>query len=795
MRDYCFTHSEEWAAVQRGGGTIVEFLEGAEPLQTRGWRNPEPCLICPRAPAFGRDGLCFLHTRNFKSWQGFQRKKGLSADLELWLPDRVPYPDFGKCRVPACSCPGVHWIGLCFSHLGRYTADGRPGGAERVQNWGRRRREGHPPVEITYTDEAAFKRWCAQNDPISRMDGTLSLLSLRPLLRAEIKWCLFHHAQGPVEGARWTLPFVQHLVDECRRKGAGSLAELDLEACTQHIRKVAKAMLHHLRVVYFSKQDTKDAGYIETDHYGVRFTNYGSFIDLSGVTQRWLRDLLWDWMDLRLTTDPPRSVTPFGTSKRGCVELSAYLEAQAPAGGHDARLLTREHMVSFIADQRHRAEHGLKSLGVHTPHSRGKKPSKVTKGTVTRVFDGARIVLRAAMDAGQAQLIGLDHAFIVALPYGGGSRGGRRKPFPDDVARALAHEANLKHLETMDVEDRGLRDIWEALIVTGRRCSEVIKLRLECVGRYGGLPMLWHDQTKVGNLDEGIRISERLYQRIVARQAKTVARFAVIHGRPPTATERLELALFPRRSTNRAGLKSVSYGWFSTLFGTWVKGLDLGKAVAHQARHTLATNLLKNGANLTHVKRYLGQVSDAMAEHYVHLANTDPKLEQALQAIWVAGPGAAEPGLVLSSGKPMSRAEAEALAIDLSRRSTPADGGFCTFQIVVDGGACPFNLNCHSCDKFVMSGADLVYWHRKREQWRTVAEGAPDSKTADYLHDLFEPTARAIDGLERALEAVGLLDEALALDLRRPQDYFGRVWSTAFRAQELARHQEGGEAA
>ncbi|MEU7563984.1 hypothetical protein [Streptomyces eurythermus] len=40
-----------------------------------------------------------------------------------------------------------------------------------------------------------------------------------------------------------------------------------------------------------------------------------------------------------------------------------------------------------------------------------------------------------------------------------------------------------------------------------------------------------------------------------------------------------------------------------------------------------------------------------------------------------------------------------------------------------------------------------------------LAERAPDSATADYLHEAFEPTARAIAGLERALEAVGLLDE------------------------------------
>ena len=55
-----------------------------------------------------------------------------------------------------------------------------------------------------------------------------------------------------------------------------------------------------------------------------------------------------------------------------------------------------------------------------------------------------------------------------------------------------------------------MRDIWETLVSTGRRVNEVLKLRLECVGRYSGLPLLWHDQTKVGNLDVAIRIPERL---------------------------------------------------------------------------------------------------------------------------------------------------------------------------------------------------------------------------------------------------------------------------------------------
>jgi hypothetical protein len=180
-----------------------------------------------------------------------------------------------------------------------------------------------------------------------------------------------------------------------------------------------------------------------------------------------------------------------------------------------------------------------------------------------------------------------------------------------------------------------------------------------------------------------------------------------------------------------------------------------------------------------------------MAEHYVHLSSSD--LENVLQHVWVAGPGAASPGELLAghAAAPLTREQAQAIAVDLARRSTPAEGGFCTFQPVVDGGACPWNMDCHNCDKFVLSGADLLYWQRKREQWRLLAEGAPDDATATYLHDYFEPTARAIDGLEKALAGLGLLDDALALDLRKPQDYFHRVWSTAFRAADLA--DAGGE--
>ncbi|MBP2400754.1 hypothetical protein [Streptomyces syringium] len=172
-------------------------------------------------------------------------------------------------------------------------------------------------------------------------------------------------------------------------------------------------------------------------------------IDLSDVSQRWLRDLLWDCMDTRLTNDPPRTKSPFHAARRGCIELSAYLEAHAPAGGHDPTLLTKEHAVDFVADLRHRAQHGLPSLGLFAQGSHRTRPASVTQRMAGQNFNGVRQVLRTAMDAGETERIGLGRPFVVAVPTGE-QKPGRRRPFPDDVARALASDRNLAILDSLD---------------------------------------------------------------------------------------------------------------------------------------------------------------------------------------------------------------------------------------------------------------------------------------------------------------------------------------------------------
>ncbi|WP_236669846.1 tyrosine-type recombinase/integrase [Streptomyces antimycoticus] len=709
--DLCSAHFQEWGAVRESGTTRAQFLTAAEPLPRAEYDREGSCLICPGRPTSPRTDLR-LCRRHYGSWKYSVSLREASVDFDRWVADQEPCEGYGDCRVVVCPGLAESPLGLCRWHRHRYKRDGRPGGAALPPSWWHRYESRGLPVDVSCADQNAFRSWCARVDPAPR-PGQVNLRGLRPLLRAEIQWTLFAHTQQE-RHSRWNLDWIQKLVNLARERDAGSLTDLDLDAFPRFHSAIVKKMLHYLRLVYFTPQQAREAGFIETDHFGIRFPNRASHIDLTCISQRWLRDLLWDYATgLIRSPRRPRTAAPIDGIRRACTGLSAFLEVDAVGGGHDPAALRVEHMHRFIADQRHREQNNLPSLVMKGLEG---KPSTVTQVTRTDVFNGVRKLLRDALENGTAEQLMLDREFIVAMPYAGNETLRARRPFPDDVARALADDANLTRLaQVHDPDDLGIREVWETIVLTGRRVNEVLKVRWDCIGRYGGLAMFWHDQSKVGNYDVAIRIPDRLYDLLAERQRKTLDRFVARHGRPPTSGQRAKLALFPSTMRNPEGATALSYTWFNRTFRGWVDELDLGQLVPHQARHTLATNLLRAGATLTHIRRYLGQVSDRMAEHYVHLTSSD--LENVLQHVWVAGPGTAQPGeLLAGENTPLTRQQAQALAIDLSRRSTPAEGGFCTFQPVVDGGACPWNLDCHNCDKFVLSGADLLYWRRKREQ-------------------------------------------------------------------------------
>ncbi len=792
-QDLCVIHAAGWRTSRAVGMSKSRFVHTAAPLELGQTLEAVRCRVCPGRPAFNRElGLCHRHRNR---WRAHLRKHaegrnggGFDRDVELtqWLAAERPYPGYGQCRTRVCDELAESPLGLCTLHLDHYRVAGRPGGASLPGKWFNSYEGQGRPTPVTIDDKGAFAAWCGHAPPVMRI-GQIDLRGLRPLLRAEIRWGLHAHGQGE-QRHPWELPWIQGLVGVGHRQALNSLLEIDLAGLgNRYHRMIATEMVAELRLIYLTPADTREAGFIQTQHCGVLFAGRSGHYPLTEVPQQWLRDLLWGHLTGVLGSPRcPRTATFMDIARKACVELGAFLQADAPAGGHDPAVLTAEHAERFVADIRRRERLGLPAL---TLRSRGPDTKAViTQGMRQTLFNGVRRVLREALESGEREHLGLDRGFITAMPPGGRAVTRSRSPFSDEVARALADETNLARLAAVhDPADRGLRDMWEAIVCTGRRASEVITLRLECLGRYDGLPMLWHDQTKVGKYDQAIRIPEPLHTRLAQRQHATLALFADRHGgRHATAAERAAMALFPSSQRNRNGQRPMSYSWFQARFSAWVTELDLGPVVAHQARHTLATQLLRHGATLSHIRRYLGHVSDRMAEHYAKVAVCE--IEDILAHVWVSCPGAAAPGqLIAGSAAPMSRPQAQALAVDLARASTPAQGGFCTFQPVVDGGACPWKLDCENCDKFVLSGADLLYWRRKREQWRSIAERAPDDATADYLHQVFEPTARAITGLENALAGLGLLDDALALDLRRPQDYFHRLWSTGFPAADLAK--------
>lgn len=127
---------------------------------------------------------------------------------------------------------------------------------------------------------------------------------------------------------------------------------------------------------------------------------------------------------------------------------------------------------------------------------------------------------------------------------------------------------------------------------------------------------------------------------------------------------------------------------------------------------------------------------------------------------------------------------AHQLLVDLA--AVPTEHGLCTFKPVVGGFDCSFGRNCHSCEHFVLTGADYGYWKRQEQRWSAMAEGAPDDTTRDYIYASYAKSSQALAGLEKPLHALGLFDRAKDIDLRSPQqDFFDPLWRQGWRTGDL----------
>jgi hypothetical protein len=353
----CAGHEAQCCQACLAGADRAAWMRDAAPLAWTYARVPDPCRICVHRPAVrGVTRLCARHQHRWKDARG----KAGGPGFENWLAAQVAFDSYGGCRVAVCPELAYSPLGLCHGHESAYRFQGRPGGAGLPEAWFGRFEQASRPVPVSYDDQTAFGRWCQTALPLPR-PGTVNLRGLAPLAKAEIQWGLHAHAQA-AEHAEWSLSWVQAIANACR--GLDCLADLDTSPFDHTVRNAHSEMLAALQLVYLTPAETRDVGYLEFGHFRAGFTSRRGRFDLTAVSQRWLRDLLWDYTAAQLRSpQAPRSRGAYHNARQACLALSGFLEARAPGGGHQPDLLSEEHAHAFAADLRHRAGNGLPGPG------------------------------------------------------------------------------------------------------------------------------------------------------------------------------------------------------------------------------------------------------------------------------------------------------------------------------------------------------------------------------------------------------------------------------------------------
>jgi hypothetical protein len=397
--DLCGAHEMLWRKHRDEGGTRADFLQPARPVGPGEGVEEQPCRICPDRPACQLT-LRLCHYHQFR-WYHYRDRHHDCADFGRWLAAQEPAAGYGRCHVRVCPELAFSPLGLCSRHVARYRAQGSPGGAALPGQWGNRYEGTGRAVSVEYADEPTFRRWCATAAAVMR-PAQVNLRGLPPLLRAEIQWGMCWNTRR--QYGRWELAPLQRLGDYGRAHGLRSLTDLGQDDAG--LRKaggegvlIAQAIAGCLQPLYVTPEEAREAGYILTEHFGRKLTNRAGSIGLAGVSQRWLRDLVWDHLaDVLRSPGCPRSGRTFDDMRRAGLELSAFLELCAPGGGHDPRALVAVHRHKFVANQRQRERDGLASLAAR---GHAGKPSIVTANTRQAVLHRTRRLLRGRWSPGK----------------------------------------------------------------------------------------------------------------------------------------------------------------------------------------------------------------------------------------------------------------------------------------------------------------------------------------------------------------------------------------------------------
>jgi integrase len=792
----CAVHDTKFRA-EPSQLSIDEFAEQAKPCRGRGadWTSvrSDGCRVCgPQREAASR-GLCMAHATRL----AHAEKRGQSE--ATWLSTQVPLAAFPPCAVPRCVHDGSLYISrgrgrvkTCRSHRAnwlRYLKDtGRSADGSSWNEWLKLEAES-----------------IGRHSPDDRGLVTVDHLPLR--LQREVRYAIHRHT-NTARRTQWRPRHLQTVLDILGGVGVDTLndpavAEQAQLCRSAEIKRIWVNLPIAARSLAITKQDAKDAGWFDPVIVGgapfsstMGGENRRKVWDLTVVSQRWLRDLLWDHIEyLALETIGNRPSD--GTVSQRILSarlLSKALRQLREDQGADPELLSSSDARAFkeLWDLWHREKVLVVEKGNTTPPTL----SPLTGVLRSALTNGMRHVLEFGR---QRSILGpAFDSFLVSFPhYPRPKSNPNPRPMSDDEFQLLVSEESLELLDAADTNNIGMTDIWLTHAYHGGRISETLQLSLGCIGMIGDTqPYLWRDITKVNVIDYGMPCHFPVYQRLLQRQEITRAKLreryakdlANLNKRQRAAMEARwdrTMPLFPSPITNPDLQIPVSQSRFRDLFTEWIEKLGLTGITSHRTRATLATSLLNNGAPAALVRQMLGHLSEAALAHYARYS--DDNVVRHLHQVWAAGPGMNQPGTVLmtpAAAGGLGSQSAVANRIDLT--VIPVEHGLCRYGPVVGGSTCPAAKNCSSgpngpCPHFVLTGADLAYWERKRDAAYHFAEGAPSEEARDYILGEWKPWERVLAGLRDALADLGLLEAAERLDLRSPsQDFFHPLFSAGW---------------
>ncbi|MBN2446426.1 MAG: tyrosine-type recombinase/integrase, partial [Phycisphaerae bacterium] len=653
----CIAHAREYCLLH-GAMTLAEFATTAAPIRSKSWawaleRRPG-CSICGDNREATGNGLCSQHDKRLR------RARQQGVDETVWRATQEPLRPFDvECAVRLCvrdaECgqfSGAEARSVCRTHL------------QGWHLWTRRSRVERTPQ--------AFERWLAAPVTVATtrtLDsrGEVRLAALPASLQREIRYGIDRHAKTP-RRTQWRPLDIQAVVDRLAAAGAVSLVDPIVEAIAEDQdnraqQRICRDLPVAARSLLLSKETAKDAGWF--DHVvsggkGFAGSQIGerrrSVWDLTKISQRWLRDALWDYLyDQSLEPDGKRiSAGTVFYRRAGVVLLSYVLEQIRTDHGNDPALL---HAADAHAIRELINLWFNEKIPVPVLIDEARKVDGVMTERARHILmRNVQLVLAHNKERGRASTTPED--FLLRFPeFPVPARNPLPRPLSFGDYQLLVDPESLRALDELDSAEVGLSDVWLVQAFQGGRISEVLNLRLGCIGMVGvGQPYLWRDIGKVNVVDYGIPCHVPVYERLLRRQAITKAKLRNRYRKRLAALddpgrERLEaewertMPLFPGAHLNPDLTLEVSYTSFSKTWRKWFASLGLSGITTHQTRATLATSLLNNGAPAELVRQLLGHFSDEALAHYARY--NDASMAKHLKQIWAAGPGTNKPGTIL----------------------------------------------------------------------------------------------------------------------------------------------------